>query len=128
MTAAAAKRKAAMPVDEPLSAVPGAVVDMNVHRFLPDQAGPSLHLSMLLGEATGRLRMSGAGGFVVNDGEHSRTLADIDEGVLEAIVRRMTAAYPGVFTLDAPVTGTVHDRLDEHFGRAQRRWRAERGQ
>jgi hypothetical protein len=116
-----------VPVDEPLSVVPGAMVDMNVHRFLPDQAGPSLHLSMLLGESVGRLRRSGAGGFVVCDGEHSRTLADVDESVLDAIVRRMTAAYPGVFTLDAPTEGSIHDRIDEHYARAQRRWQAERG-
>jgi hypothetical protein len=126
MTAAAAKRAAAVPTDEPLSSIPGAPVDMNVHRFRADQAAASLHLSMLAGEAVGRLRMSGAGGFVANDGEHTRTLADVDEGVLEAIVRRIERAYSG-FTLDAPTTGSIRDRIDEHFARARRRWRAERG-
>jgi hypothetical protein len=127
MTAAAAKRATAATVDEPLSAVSGAVVDLNTHRFLPDQAPASLHMAMLLGEATGRLRQSGAGGYTVNEGATCVTLADIDEGVVEAIVRRIERAHSG-FTLDAPTTGTVCDRLDEHFARAQRRWRAERGQ
>jgi hypothetical protein len=126
MTAAAAKRAAAAPVDEPLSAVPGAIVDMNSHRFRPDQAAASLHLSMLLGEAVGRLRMSGAGGFVVCDGEHSRTLAEVDAATVEALVRRIERAHTG-FTLDAATTDSVIGRIDEHFARAQRRWRAERG-
>jgi hypothetical protein len=126
MTGAAVKRAAAVPADPPLSAVPGAIVDMNCHRFRPDQAAASLHLSMLAGEAVGRLRMSGAGGFVVNDGEHTRTLADVDEDVLEALVRRIERAHAG-FTLDAPTTGNVHGRVDEHYARAQRRWRVERG-
>jgi hypothetical protein len=127
MTAAAVKRAVAVPADEPLSTIEGAVIDIGACRFLPDQAPPSLHFAMLLGEATGRLRQSGAGGYTVNGGAVCRRLADLPEDALEGIVRRMLAAYPSVFALDAPTSDSIHDRIDEHFARAQRRWRAERG-
>lgn len=105
-----------------ITPVPGAVLDIGICRFDPDAAPASSHLLMLCGEATGRLSPSGAGGYSER-GEPATwpTLAELDASVLEAVVRRTERQYVG-WKLDAPIGLGVHDALNVHWGRAQRRW------
>jgi hypothetical protein len=105
----------------------GAALDFTSCRFPPDEAPASLHLLMLLGDATGRLSPSGGGGYREHDGQrHWLTLAEVDASALRRIVQRIERSpnYPG-WKLDAPEGLSVHDALDVHWGRAQRRWQRE---
>jgi hypothetical protein len=132
-----------------LSEQPGAKLDLGVCRWPEGQGEPSYMLLVLLREATGSVRQSGAGGmreneqpapgqFRVTEGDTTTietvevaqgvwpTLAQLDPAVVLGLVRRVRRMHHG-WDLDCPPNLSIVESIDVHFGRGQRRWQRERG-
>jgi hypothetical protein len=106
--------------------LPGAELDIGRCRWSEDERAANCHFAMMLGEVTGRLEVSGGGGYIVRGLESGwLKLADVDTAALEAIVRRMQRSHPP-WRLHADDTLPVHGRIQVHFNTAQARWLKER--
>ena len=105
---------------------PGAAIDLNATRFPERLATGSHELWLKLGAATGRLTPGGVSGFVESGTPESgwRTPRDLSAEHLRAIIEQVVFAQGRSakrFTLDAPADLPIHDQLDVHYARAQRR-------
>lgn len=110
-----------------ISSLPGAALLIEECRWRPDQVPANQHFLMLLGELCGRLQPSGIGGYSqVGTPESWLKLADVDEGAIRSVVRRIRRAHPDWDGLDAGDEVTTLGQLDHHFGLAQRRRDRER--
>ena len=110
-----------------ISGIPGAALLIEETRWHPDQAAANLDLLLRLGELCGRLQPSGIGGYSqVGTPESWLKLADVDEGAIRSVVRRIRRAHPDWDGLDAGDEVTTLGQLDHHFGLAQRRRDRER--
>jgi hypothetical protein len=105
-----------------ISEMPGAQLPVEECRWTPDQAPLNLHFLTLLGEATGRLEVSGWGGYRQRGAGPFRTLADVDAAALEGVVRRIRRRS-AEWVFDVGSAETILDRIDCHFATAQLRRR-----
>jgi hypothetical protein len=106
-----------------ISEVPGVVVELEAHRWRPDQQAANFHFTIMLGVLCGRLEES-TGGCWSERGSTDTwlTLQQVDPAAIEVVLTRMRRRYPE-WKLDAGRAETLIDSIDVHFATARARAR-----